>query len=95
MIIFVFQTAKLSRLQTSDITENSEKGKNEALGGKEGVQDGKEGGQDGKDGVQDGKNGNVYVLRPEVYPAPAFVFLLRSKNQIQETSRFFFFTLPT
>ena len=88
MIIFVFQTAKLSRLQTSDITENSEKGKNEALGGKEGV-------QDGKDGVQDGKNGNVYVLRPEVYPAPAFVFLLRSKNQIQETSRFFFFTLPT
>ena len=81
MIIFVFQTAKLSRLQTSDITENSEKGKNEALGGKE--------------GVQDGKNGNVYVLRPEVYPAPAFVFLLRSKNQIQETSRFFFFTLPT
>ena len=88
MIIFVFQTAKLSRLQTSDITENSEKGKNEALGGKEGV-------QDGKDGVQDGKNGNVYVLRPEIYPAPAFVFLLRSKNQIQETSRFFFFTLPT
>ena len=81
MIIFVFQTAKLSRLQTSDITENSEKGENEALGGKE--------------GVQDGKNGNVYVLRPEVYPAPAFVFLLRSKNQIQETSRFFFFTLPT
>ena len=88
MIIFVFQTAKLSRLQTSDITENSEKGKNEALGGKEGV-------QDGKDEDHDGKNGNVYVLRPEVYPAPAFVFLLRSKNQIQETSRFFFFTLPT
>ena len=88
MIIFVFQTAKLSRLQTSDITENSEKGKNEALGGKEGV-------PDGKDEDHDGKNGNVYVLRPEVYPAPAFVFLLRSKNQIQETSRFFFFTLPT
>ena len=83
MIIFVFQTAKLSKLQTSNRAENSGQGKNEALGGKEGV-------QDGKDEDHDGKNENVYVLRPEVYPAPAFVFLLRSKNQIQETSRFFF-----
>ena len=88
IIIFLFQTAKLSTLQTSDRTENSEKRKNEALGVKEGV-------QDGKDEDHDGKNGNVYVLRPEVYPAPAFVFLLRSKNQIQETSRFFLFIFPT
>ena len=88
IIIFVFQTAKLSTLQTSNISENLEKGKNEALGGNEGV-------QDGEDEDHDGNNGNVYVLRPEVYPAPAFVFLLRSKNQIQETSRFFLFIFPT
>jgi len=88
MIIFVFQTARLSTLLTSNRTEDLDKGKNEALGGNEGV-------QDGEDEDHDGKNGNVYVLRPEVYPAPAFVFLLRSKNQIQETSRFFLFIFPT